>query len=83
MGNNHTCEIPADGTYDVKVTFNAANPEKVDDYEMVATVATGINAIAVDKLDNAVIYNLQGVRIDKSQAKGGVFIVNGKKTAIK
>ena len=45
--------------------------------------ATGINAIAVDKLDNAVIYNLQGQRVEKSQAKGGVFIVNGKKVAIK
>lgn len=83
MGNNHTCEIPADGTYDVKVTFNPANSEKVDDYEMVATVATGINAITVDKLDNTVIYNLQGVRVEKSQAKGGVFIVNGKKMYLK
>ena len=63
------------GTYKLSVTK-----------DLVLTVtaeATGINAIAVDKLDNAVIYNLQGVRIDKSQAKGGVFIVNGKKTAIK
>ena len=83
MGNNHTCEIPADGVYNVKVTFNAANPEKADDYEMVATPATGINAVTVDKLNNAVIYNLQGQRVEKSQAKGGVFIVNGKKTAIK
>lgn len=48
-----------------------------------ATTPTGINAIAVDKLDNAVIYNLQGQRIEKSQAKGGVFIVNGKKMYLK
>ena len=43
--------------------------------------ATGINAIAVDKLDNATIYTLQGVRVEKAQK--GVFIVNGKKTVIK
>jgi hypothetical protein len=49
----------------------------------ITAVPTGINAIAVDKLDNAVIYNLQGVRVEKSQAKGGVFIVNGKKTYLK
>ena len=32
---------------------------------------------------NAVIYNLNGQRIDKAQAKSGVFIVNGKKIVIK
>jgi len=26
---------------------------------------------------------MQGVRVEKSQAKGGVFIVNGKKMVIK
>ena len=45
--------------------------------------ATGINAVKADELENAVIYNMQGVRVEKSQAKGGVFIVNGKKVAIK
>ena len=34
-------------------------------------------------LENAVIYNLNGQRIDKAQAKSGVFIVNGKKVVIK
>ena len=33
--------------------------------------------------ENAVIYNLNGQRIDKAQAKSGVFIVNGKKVVIK
>jgi len=32
---------------------------------------------------NAVIYNLNGQRVDKAQAKGGVYIVNGKKVVIK
>ena len=65
---NNKFTMPADA-----VTINAA----------FKATATGINAIAVDKLDNAVIYNLQGVRVEKSQAKGGVFIVNGKKTFLK
>jgi hypothetical protein len=81
MGNNHTCEIPADGVYTVKVTFNAANPEKVDDYEMVATPATGINGVKADALKDAQIYNLQGVRVDKAQK--GLYIVNGRKVVIK
>ena len=46
--------------------------------------ATGIQAIAVDKLANATVYTLQGVRVEKAQiTKGGVYIVNGKKTVIK
>ena len=44
---------------------------------------TGINSVKADALENAVIYNMQGVRVEKAQAKGGVFIVNGKKVAIK
>ena len=32
---------------------------------------------------NAVIYNLNGQRVDKAQAKGGVYIVNGRKVVIK
>ena len=32
---------------------------------------------------NAVIYNLNGQRIDKAQAKSGVFIVNGRKVVMK
>ena len=43
--------------------------------------ATGILAVELDKLENATIYTLQGVRVEKAQK--GVFIVNGKKTVIK
>ena len=43
--------------------------------------ASGINAVKADALENAVIYNMQGVRVDKAQK--GLYIVNGKKVVIK
>ena len=48
--------------------------------------ATGIEAVKTAEgadLENAVIYDLNGQRIDKAQAKSGVFIVNGKKVILK
>ncbi len=48
--------------------------------------ATAIEAVKTAEgadLENAVIYNLNGQRIDKAQAKSGVFIVNGKKVILK
>lgn len=44
---------------------------------------TGISVVKVDDQKNSIIYNLQGQRVEKAQAKGGVFIVNGKKVVIK
>lgn len=47
---------------------------------------TGIETVKTAEetsLENAVIYNLNGQRIEKAQAKSGVFIVNGKKVVIK
>ena len=62
-------------------TFNmpAGNVKVTAQFEL----STGINAVKADELDNAVIYNMQGVRVDKAQAKGGVFIVNGRKVVVK
>jgi len=39
--------------------------------------------IPMEQLENAVIYNMQGVRVEKSQVKKGLYIVNGRKTVIK
>lgn len=78
-GNNKTIAIDAAGTYDVVFTFNAETSEITG----VATIVTGINSIAADKLDNAVIYTLQGVRVENANVKSGLYIVNGKKTVIK
>ena len=43
--------------------------------------ATGINAITAEKLQNAVIYNLNGQRVQNAQK--GLYIVNGKKAVVK
>jgi hypothetical protein len=61
--------MPADA-----VTVSATFKEKQGD---------GIATIKAEALENAVIYNLKGERVEKTQAQGGVFIVNGKKVAIK
>lgn len=42
---------------------------------------TGIKTIEADALENAAIYNLQGVRVEKAQK--GLYIVNGSKVVIK
>ena len=47
-----------------------------------AGVITGINAVNAAISKGAVIYNLQGVRVEKAY-KGGLYIVNGKKVMMK
>ena len=76
-GENQKCEIAADGTYDVVVTFDAVKLEAT----MVATVATGINSIAADKMKDATIFTIGGQRVEKAQK--GLYIINGKKVVIK
>ena len=43
--------------------------------------STGINGIAAEKLNGAVIYNLNGQRVQNAQK--GLYIVNGRKVVIK
>ena len=46
---------------------------------LVAGTATSIQKVINEKTANDVIYNLQGIRVNK--AKKGLYIINGKKTA--
>ena len=48
-----------------------------------ATAIETVKTAEETSLENAVIYNLNGQRVDKAQAKGGVFIINGRKVVIK
>ena len=59
------------GFDDVKVPFN-----------IVVTTADGISSISIND-PNAQVYNLQGQRVDGKTAKKGVYVVNGKKVAVK
>lgn len=45
----------------------------------------GVNSIeAIDAIDaDDVIYNLQGVRVNKNNLQKGIYIINGKKVAVK
>ncbi|MBR3479734.1 MAG: hypothetical protein IKH32_03395 [Prevotella sp.] len=43
--------------------------------------STGIDGIAVEKMNNGEVYNLQGQRVTKAQK--GLYIINGKKVLVK
>ncbi len=67
------------GNYDLYNTLNKAYTNLKD-----AASATGIEEIAAEKKNesNTGIYDLSGRRIDRI-GKGGIYIVNGKKTLVK
>ena len=44
---------------------------------------TGVNSINSSDLNNAVIYNLNGVRVDANKLTKGIYIINGKKVLVK
>lgn len=44
---------------------------------------TGVASIEEATKGNAEVYNLQGVKLDKSNLKAGLYIINGKKVVIK
>ena len=43
--------------------------------------STGLDGIAVEKMSNGEVYNLQGQRVTKAQK--GLYIINGKKVLVK
>ena len=61
-----------------------ADETKVGDvsFSIAVTASTGINGITLDD-PNAEVYTLSGQRIDGKSAKKGVYVVNGKKVAVK
>lgn len=72
-GENVTAD--ADGAFTVIVSKNTTIAVSLP-------VETGINAVDAEKLDNAGVYNMQGVRVgnaDMKQLPAGVYIINGKK----
>lgn len=56
-------------------------PETAVTVTVVFTTTDGIEAVVADDADNAEIFNLQGVRVNKAQK--GIYIVNGKKVLVK
>jgi hypothetical protein len=68
----------------VELSFGEAIgvPDRTSTLE-VLNYTSGINTSKFDGNDNAVIYNLQGQRVNPASAKNGLFIVNGKKIYMK
>ena len=70
----------------ITFTFSPVGPVR-DNFNVACDVVVGegitdgINAVNAKNLDNQVIYNLQGVRLEKLQK--GLNIVGGKKVVIK
>ena len=68
------------------VSANTAYIEKLDDGARTFIgfnfdESTGIDGIAVEKMSNGEVYNLQGQRVTKAQK--GLYIINGKKVLVK
>ena len=68
------------------VSANTAYIEKLDDGARTfigfnLDESTGIDGIAVEKMSNGEVYNLQGQRVVKAQK--GLYIINGKKVLVK
>ena len=74
-----------DGVNTLTITVKGAdtdtNPNNVATYTIVFSKAVGIKGLNADD-ENAVIYDLAGRRVSKA-VKGGVYIINGRKVAIK
>lgn len=77
--DNATLTIEEDGIYDVTFTFNSVTKEV--SATAVRTDTDGISQIAGDVKAKSVVFNLQGHRV--STPKQGVYIINGKKVAVK
>lgn len=53
------------------------------DLDIVVTVDKSVGVNALEENGQEVIYNLQGVRVDRSRLTKGVYIINGKKVMVK
>lgn len=74
-------EMQGAGTYTVYFRPNADGGEGWFNGVIYAVNTTGINNIAAETLKTAVIYNINGQRV--SQPSRGLYIMNGRKVAIK
>jgi len=64
-------------------TFTVTEPGTIEGRFVIrASEATGIAEMAQEE-NNDAIYTLQGVKVSKSAAKHGIYLVNGKKVMIK
>ena len=70
-----TWNIP-NGLYKFVVDFNEMTVTVTEDVSAVKSIDSEINGVEV-------IYNLQGVRVNRNNMTPGIYIINGKKVAVK
>ena len=73
--NEGTWNIP-NGLYKFVVDFNEMTVTVTEDVSAVKSIDSEINGVEV-------IYNLQGVRVNRNNMTPGIYIINGKKVAVK
>lgn len=71
---NGTDILPADGKYEFFVNNNSD--------VVIASSTSGIAGIEAEA-GETVIYNLQGIRVNKKNLPSGIYIINGQKTLVK
>lgn len=71
---NGTDVLPTDGKYEFFVNNNTD--------VVIKSTTSGIEGIETESAEQ-VIYNLQGIRVNKSNLPSGVYIINGQKTLVK
>ena len=83
-GQNTTAEWENPASYKARFVFVNLKSEDLDavvlEVTLTYTVPDGINSIAAD--GNATIFDLNGRKVSKVQ-RGGIYIINGKKAAVK
>lgn len=86
--NGEAQEVTSEGeglaSYDYEFTADAVSGnEDAADFTIVITGTVGINSIESSISTDDVIYNLQGVRVNRDNLGKGIYIINGKKVMVK
>lgn len=68
LGNTYLFDIEIEGDTEIDINYNG--------------VSTGVDSINVTNGEE-VIYNMQGVRVDRNKLSNGIYIINGVKTVIR
>lgn len=79
----YTFRLPAETYYDYSTSGDDAvsNPEITATYTI--SGSTGIENVAVDSVDKTTVYDLYGRKVSADRLPAGIYIVNGKKTAVR
>lgn len=83
MAGNAVASVTEEGLLTVKIPVVDTDKTVTVNIGMFNEEYSGINSVEADKADADVIYNLNGMRVGKSNLTKGVYIINGKKVIVK